>query len=119
MLIFIVFVGQLICPRAQAIQEGQPAPCTGILWPERWTQQALLCRKVDLPQVRLQLERERESRAADTAACETRLVVRDAVIATPPVPSLATPTDNNRYPLISFGVGALIGVVLGITLSTL
>lgn len=117
MLTLVVLVGQLVCPRAQAVNEGQPAPCTGILWPESWTQKALFCRKVDLPQARLQLERERTLRAADSAECQTRLVARDAVILTSPTLSPPTPADSKRYPLISFGIGALIGVVVGVTIS--
>lgn len=117
MLTLLVFVGQLTCLNTQAITEGQAAPCTGILWPESWTRRALLCRKVDLPQARLQLERERTLRTADMAECQTRLATRDAVILTPPTLPPPTPADSNRYPLISFGIGALIGVVVGVTIS--
>lgn len=60
------------CTKAAALEAGQPATCSGILWPESWSADAIRCIRVDLPRARADAVRAITVCEADRQAAEAR-----------------------------------------------
>ncbi len=68
----LVLLAQL-CTVAAPLRGGDPAPCTGILWPVDKTRDAIACKKVDLPDCERRLTLVQKTLAAELGACERSL----------------------------------------------
>ena len=110
------------CQKAFSLNGGEVAPCTGILWSNAMTVDALRCKKVDLPLCISQKAFDIQKRdleiqafsqkleACDTALGEQSLLMDEAIDSAMPTPWYKSPY---LWGTVGFVIGA--GVAVGLT----
>lgn len=60
------------CTKMYPVASGAVAPCTGTLWPEPWTAEAIKLKTVVLPERDAELKYARDTGVANLRACDAR-----------------------------------------------
>jgi hypothetical protein len=103
----------LLCPKTTPLIQGDPAPCTGMLWGIEETRLAVACSKVDLPKCLSEQVLTEEKLAAKLLGCEGKLAACDEQKTPEPPPEPETPCGG--YVLTgttALIVGFLAGVMV-------
>ena len=77
------------CASIIPIPKGTPAKCDGLLWSIEATQNALQCRRVEVPKLTADLELCKQKSEAETEALKTQLKAAQDIIDTFPEPPSA------------------------------
>ncbi len=98
------------CAAIVPLPKGTPAKCDGLLWSIEATQNALQCRRVEVPKLTADLQLCRQTSKAKIEALEIQLRTAKEIINTFPEPSPAwlLPTVAAS----SFVLGGLLAVTL-------
>lgn len=90
-----LFILAAPCSNTSVINEGQPAPCSGLLWSVERSKSAVICARVDLPR------------------CESELALRqaqiDAMLSKPPPPPSDPPTRKFWWAAGAAAAGFILG----------
>jgi hypothetical protein len=110
--ITLVLIAQL-CTGAVALQPGDVADCTGILWPIDKTKAVIACHKVDLPDCERRLTLVRDTLTAKLEGCQASLGACKG--AADPLAPVEPETPVWGY-LTAGGGGLLVGALAGVLL---
>ena len=98
------------CAAIVPLPKGFPAKCDGLLWSIEATQNALQCRRVEIPKLKADLNLCSRTKAAEVEALEVKLRTAQEIIDTlpEPLPAWVLPT----VAVSSFLIGGLLAVTL-------
>ena len=105
------------CEKVLTLKVSDPAPCSGLLWPEGYTKTALSCLKVDVPRLEAVIDRLKLEHAAELRAVDAKLMAtEDSLIQSENRLREAMAIDPAPWYMSPY-LWTAVGVVLGVGLT--
>lgn len=111
------------CSSASVVVTGRPATCDGVLLPEAWARQVLLCAKVELPRCRADAELAGTKAKSEARRLQTRAELAEQSLAscerslTAATPDISMPQPASSWsdsPMLWAGLGLAAGLAVGV-----